>query len=136
MTEQQPRDTPPNGEQPSPGAWSPPDLAKAVQENWQTAVDRWGDAFIAFASLRLPELAGPEVFETFENSYVGSFESYDAIIEEHLETMGWRSAMSEVRVTLGIPTAVLDWDRPALLKLITEVFDLVEYGNHVYVFAK
>lgn len=141
MTEQQlPPPRPQGGEEgnraSSRGLPPLPEAPAEVQERWRDGVGRWGDAFVAFILLRQIEIRRPDVFEAFEHSYIGAYLSYDAIIDEHLDIMEWRRSLDELRLTWGIPTTALDWNRPALLTHIKEVFDLVEHGNRVYVFAK
>lgn len=103
---------------------------------WETGLARWGSAFVAFSRLREPVFRSKEVLTAFENIYVTSLESLDALVDDHVDGMGWKAPLDELRNTHFIPDELLDWNRPAVLRVFREFMDVVEEGGQVHVFVK
>lgn len=108
--------------------------SRMIRDLWKTGLSQWGDAFIAYARLGTLELHTPDVLSGFENAYVATLESYDALIEDHLEGMGWRQPFNELREKYAIPEFLLDWNRPAVLAAFKEFMEVVEEGGRIHVF--
>lgn len=108
--------------------------SREIRELWKTGLSRWGYAFVAYAQLRTPQLRTPEVLTDFENAYVTTLPSYEALIDDHLEGMGWRQPLIELRDKYFIPEHLLDFNRPAVLSSFNEFMDVVEAGGEVHVF--
>jgi hypothetical protein len=110
--------------------------SRTIRALWKTGLSQWGDAFVAYTRLSTIELHTPEVLAAFEDAYVTSLESYDALVEDHLEGMGWRQPLKELRDKYAIPEELLDWNRPAVLSAFKEFMEVVEEGDRVHVFLR
>lgn len=108
--------------------------SRKIRDLWKAGLSQWGHAFVAYAQLRTPQLHTEDVLTDFENVYVATLPSYDALIDDHLEGMGWRQPLAELRETYFIPEHLLDFNRPAVLAAFKEFMDVVEAGGEVHVF--
>jgi len=107
----------------------------AILALWETGLARWGHAFIAFCRLDIEMLRTPDCLRTFEDSYITTFESMDALIDDHLEGMGWAQPLRELLDKYYIPEEMLRFDREAALRAFREFMDVVEEGGQVHVFS-
>lgn len=103
---------------------------------WETGLARWGDAFVAFTSLKVEGVKSPECLQVFESVYVTSVASIEALIDDHLEGMGWARPLLELREKYLIPEFMLDFDRAAVLEGFKEFMEVVEEGGRVHVFVR
>jgi hypothetical protein len=103
---------------------------------WESGLARWGDAFVAFTSLKVEGIKSPECLQVFESAYVTSVDSIEALIDDHLEGMGWARPLLELRDKYLIPDFMLDFNRAAVLEGFKEFMEVVEEGGRVHVFVR
>jgi hypothetical protein len=103
---------------------------------WEAGLARWGHAFVAFTSLEVEGINSTKCLEVFENTFVTTLDSIDALIDDHLEGMGWAQPLRELREKYLIPDFLLDFDRAAVLEAFKEFMEVVEEGGQVHVFVR
>lgn len=108
----------------------------AVAARWQEGIVRWGDAFIAFTQLRLPELHTDEVFTTFEDFYMGSYNDLTEAAVAQIDALGWKDAVYKLRRDQGIADDILVWNHQAFIDMLTDVYEVVRAGGKVHLFAR
>lgn len=106
-----------------------------VLQRWESGVRIHGDAFVAYLRLGGPQIYEPDVLTSFENAFIATRESYDVIIEDYLEGMGWSGPLEQLRTEYGIPEEALEWNRSLILEVIREYSYLVEEGDMIHVFG-
>lgn len=81
------------------------------------AVERQGPAFAAL--LTLPDVTYDNALHLFDNAYLGSYDTREAIVDDTINTLGLEDA-----------------DETEVLQMAQEAFDIVAYVGRYYVFAK
>ena len=107
-----------------------------IHARWKEGLTRWGIAFAAYLKLGLPEAHTPDVLTNFLDTYVASYPDMDSCIREQITELNWEPAYRHFLDIEGIPERFLHWDMNALTELIRDVYDVVEEGGEVYLFAK
>lgn len=107
-----------------------------ILARWEDGIRQWGHAFVAFASLRLPELHTDDALSVFEDLYSGSFNSLDDLRDHQLDALGWEQQLRTFRTEEGIPEDVLNWDYAALDRCVELVYTIVKSGGKVHLFAR
>jgi hypothetical protein len=103
---------------------------------WREGTEKWGDAFLAFASLHLPELHSTDVLSSFEQTHVASFDSIVDLASYQIEALGWKDAFARFRRDEGISSVFLEWNHQAIVKQLELVCDVVWLGGRGHAFWK
>jgi hypothetical protein len=103
---------------------------------WIEGKKKWGDAFVAFASLHRPELHTTDVLMVFEDHYIASYDDLAALGAAFVESLGWRDPLDRFRRYRGITIELLNWDLNGLVRQFEEYCDLVWVGGRVHAFWK
>ncbi|WP_146085070.1 hypothetical protein [Rathayibacter tritici] len=81
--------------------------------------------------------ADPRTFDAeFEDSFFGEYPSLRAALDEHINGLGWRAALTQLRQEQGIADHDLRWNYESLEIQFREIFDIVHHADRVYVFHK
>ena len=75
--------------------------------------------------------------EDFTNSYIGSFDSPQSLVESELESHDWGIEFSEFMARAAIPEDFLTWNYAAIYAfLVRHIYDIVDFGGTLHVFSK
>lgn len=101
-------------------------------------LDQYGDAWNAFLTLPGVKPSDPEVFDLFEESYIGSYRhDRGHVLENVTEYASVRDHIRQIAANAGWPDAVVRIDIDDLWHATQEVlFDIVDYDNENHVFGK
>lgn len=81
--------------------------------------------------------ADPRTFDAeFEDSFFGEYPSVRAALDEHIDGLGWRTALTQLRQEQGIAAHDLRWNYESIEIQFREIFDIVHHADRVYVFHK
>ncbi|ROQ54826.1 hypothetical protein EDF36_3296 [Rathayibacter sp. PhB152] len=79
----------------------------------------------------------PRTFDAeFEDSFFGEYTSLRAALDEHIDGLGWRAALTHLRQEQGIADHDLRWNYVSIEIQFREIFDIVHHADRVYVFHK
>lgn len=95
-----------------------------------------GAAAIAFT--RLPNIGvdHPNLVDAFHDSFLATYNTTEDFIHDQLDSQGWLAATDAHLESTGTPTDFLVWDRDAILRRLRDIYDVVEYGGQIHVFAQ
>ena len=121
----------PDQEQPQPGET---DLSDVASQQAKQGIREHGDAFRAF--LRLPDIdpLSDELLTRFQEFYVGTYTSMDALFEALTELRACKAEVDATAARWGLDDMfVVDYDR--LASIARAVWDIVEIDGTLYVFS-
>lgn len=74
--------------------------------------------------------------EEFNSLYRGSYARVEDFAEDYTESLGWNSALEYLAHVEGIPSRVIAWNTPALIQILHNEYQIIEYGDGIHVFYK
>ncbi|HWH25151.1 MAG TPA: hypothetical protein VNT53_00695 [Pseudolysinimonas sp.] len=101
---------------------------------WEEGIRRYGHAFVAYSKLGVPQFRTGEALTTFEDLYVGSFDSHRDLCDWQMQVLGWQRGLDELRVREGIPDDVLGWNYAQIERYMGGMYTTVEAGERTHVF--
>lgn len=107
-----------------------------LSAHWQEGLAVWGAAFVAFARVHPEAMESVDVLELFSRSFVATYESMAACVQEQIIDLNWGAALAAFRDIEGIPDDMLTWNTRALEALIRDVYDVELVGGKVHLFDK
>ena len=107
-----------------------------LQDRWEEGLRRYGHAFAAYARLGEQELRSPDVLLHFYENYVSSYPDMATCIQQQVIDLNWETAYRHFLDVEGISEQLLHWDQEALKELVKDVYNVVEEGGEVHLFAK
>jgi hypothetical protein len=99
-------------------------------------LEHYNGAFAAYLTLGDVSPYAMDLIDRFQSDYVASYVSREGCCLHQVGMLGWTDKLNEFRTTEGIPEQVLQWSYDALWEQITEVWDVVETDDGIYLFAK
>jgi hypothetical protein len=99
-------------------------------------LEHYNGAFAAYLALKDVDPYAMDLIDRFQRDYVARYPRREACCLHQIQMLGWTDKLHALRTTEGIPEEVLQWSYDALWEQITEVWDVVETGEEIYLFAK
>ncbi len=101
-------------------------------------LDTYGNAFRAFLTLADSDQSDPEIFDSFDESYVGSYRhDREHVLENVTEYASVRDQILRLARDAGWTDDVVHIDVDALWDLTQSIlFDIVDYQDEYHVFGK
>jgi hypothetical protein len=100
-----------------------------------TLVDEHGDTLRAFLRLRDVDASSPNLIESFEQTFCGTFLDMDDVILNVTEMSDWETELQQWAMERGIAGAIYI-DRAAIEEQTCEVYDIVEQEGRFHVFYR
>ncbi len=100
-----------------------------------TLVEKHGDSLRAF--LRLPDVdaSSPNLMESFEQTFCGTYLDMEDVVLNVTEMADWETELQQWAMERGI-TGVVYIDRAAIEEQTREVYDIVELEGRCHVFSR
>lgn len=95
-----------------------------------------GSPFAAYLTLPDIDPHDPKLIDRFKDVYIDSYGTLDLFIDDQIEDLGWDRALEQFLNTEGIPQDVLHWDREALVRQISSMYDIREIDDWWHFFDK
>lgn len=112
------------------------DLDPRVLDRWDEGTARWGNAFVAYATLGRPERHTQDVLVDFQERYLMTFKNIEEVVQDHLDTYGWTDALTRFKREQSIDAEMLIWDHKAVIAQLEATYHLICLGGAVHVFWK
>jgi hypothetical protein len=100
-----------------------------------TLIEKHGDALRAFLRLRDVDASSPNLIESFEQTFCGSFLDMEDVVLNVTEMADWETELQGWAMERGIAGAVYI-DRAAIEEQTREVYDIVELEGRCFVFHR
>ncbi|MFZ4893302.1 hypothetical protein ACL9RL_02510 [Plantibacter sp. Mn2098] len=94
------------------------------------------DALQAFLSLSDVDATSPDLIESFDESYVGTFDSVEAALRGLMEVEVWEADLQSFASERGLLPGAVTLDLRVIEAQTREIYDLVEHKGAVYAFNK
>lgn len=107
-----------------------PDNAQAA-----TGIRDHGDAFRAYLQLSDTDPTSSDLLERFNDFYIGSFKSIEAVLDQLTEFPRFRAAIQEAEQQWGFEEYV-SFDHKKLEETVRATWDIVELDGKFYVFMR
>lgn len=98
-------------------------------------IEKHGDALRAFLRLRDVDASSPNLIESFEQTFCGTYLDMEDVILNVTEMSDWETELQQWAMERGIAGAVYI-DRAAIEEQTREVYDIVELEGRCHVFYR
>jgi len=122
-------------DQPDPDGTTDENAPRPSIEHVHEGIRRHGDAFKAFLRLADVGIDFPDIVKSFEDIYIGSFDTLEALVEQLTDLGQWREAIDTVTEQWGIGDFV-SFDYRKLYRVALETWSIVGLDGKLHVFTK
>lgn len=95
---------------------------------------RLGAPFAAYLTLDGVDLLAPDIEASFEAAYVGYFADRLMLVQNTIDTFGWRRDLERLVATHIELRTYVDFNHDAVLGFVRDHYDVVETDTGFYVF--
>jgi len=118
-----------------PASLTGPEIQEAVAHLEQLP-EMFEPAFHAFLTLPDVDASAKNVTDSFEQFFVGRFETEDDALEGLSPIQEWETSIGEWTAKQGLPAEAASIDRSVVSAQLREVYDIVELEGRIYAFNK